>query len=146
MAENKFPREVAAVCIYNNKALLIEHVFGKAERIIDIPRGEVLEGETPWDAVKRIVFEQTNVEVEVGELLGVKLAKDNEYMAFKVNYVSGDLKPEQRTEWWDLPAVCLRIETPDISKKMVKAAVRDIKMKKIDCDGIAEDEILYGIR
>ena len=146
MADNKFPREVAAVCIKENKVLLIEHVFGKAERVIDIPRGEVLDGESPWDAVKRIVKEQTDVEVEVGDLLGIKIATDNEYMAFKVNYVGGEPKPEQRAEWWDLPAVCLRIETPDISKKMVKAAVRDIKLKQIDCDGLADGEVLYGIR
>ena len=82
MAE-KFTREVAAVCIKDNKVLCIEHVFGKAERIIDIPRGEMLDGETPWEAVKRIVLEQTNIEVEAKELLGVKLAKDNEYIAVK---------------------------------------------------------------
>ena len=143
MADNKFTRKVAAVCIKDNKALLIEQVFGKAERVIDIPSGEVLDGESPWDAVKRIVKEQTDIEVEVGNLLGITIATNNEY---KVNYVGGESKPEQRVEWWDLPAVCLRIETPDISKKMVKAAVRDIKMKQIDCDGLADGEVLYGIR
>lgn len=144
--ENKKTQTVAAVCIYKNKVLCIEHVFGKAERIIDIPYGEALEGEMPWDAVKRIVLEQTNIEVETKDLLGVKFDTDDLYTAFEVEYKDGEAKPEQRVMWLDMPAVCLRIETPEISKKMVKAAVRDVKLKEIECDGIEDTAKLYGIR
>lgn len=144
--EIKKTQITAAVCIRENKVLCIEHVFGKAERVIDIPYGEVLDGEMPWDAIKRIVLEQTNIEVETKDLLGVKFDADDLYTAFSVEYKNGEEKPEQRVMWIPVPAVCLRIETPEISKKMVKAAVRDVKIKEIDCDGIGETAKLYGIR
>ena len=137
---------VSAVCIHENKVLCIEHVFGKAERTIDIPCGEVLEGEMPWDAVKRIVLEQTNIEVETKDLLGVKFGKNDLYTSFNVEYKGGEEKPEQRVMWIPVPAVCLRIETPDISKKMVKAAIRDVKLQELDCDEIGENEKLFAIR
>ncbi len=144
--EIKKTQTTAAVCIHENKVLCIEHVFGKAERVIDIPYGEVLEGEMPWDAVKRIVMEQTNIEVETKDLLGVKFDTEDTYTAFSVKYKDGESKPEQRVMWIPVPAVCLRIETPEISKKMVKAAIRDVKLKELDCEGISGTAKLFGIR
>ena len=137
---------VAAVCIKENKVLCIEHVFGKAERVIDIPYGEVYENEKPWDAIKRIVLEQANIEVEAKDLLGVKFGEDGIYTSFEVEYISGESLPEQRIMWIPKQMVCLRIETPDISKRMIKAAQRDLKLKEIDCDGLKDGEKLFGIR
>ncbi|MBQ2881098.1 MAG: NUDIX hydrolase [Clostridia bacterium] len=144
--ENKKTQTVAAVCIKENKVLCIEHVFGKAERIIDIPCGEVLENEQPWDAVKRIVMEQANIEVKAKDLLGVKFGNDGLYSAFEAEYIAGESLPEQRIMWIPKQMVCLRIETPDITKKMIKAAQRDLKIKEIDCDELKDGEKLFGIR
>lgn len=146
MTENKFSRKVSAVCIKENKVLCIEHVFGKAEKIIDIPCGGVLLGETPWEAVKRIVKDQTNLTVTAKDILGVKFSGNSEYIAYNTLYIDGVEKPDQRVVWIPVQMACLRIEMPELSKKMIKAVLREITIKQLDCDGLLENERLFGIR
>ena len=58
------------VCIKNNKILLVKRAFNPAKGEWSLPGGFIELGETPQDAAKRELKEETNLNGEVVKLLG----------------------------------------------------------------------------
>jgi 8-oxo-dGTP pyrophosphatase MutT (NUDIX family) len=54
----------------NNPELYLGVTRGKSDKI-GLPGGKIEEGETPWEAVVREVYEETNLEVLYGSLVHV---------------------------------------------------------------------------
>lgn len=63
-------KSVAAIVIKENKVLLTRHTYGNGKGSLIIPGGYINNNETPEDALKREVFEETGVNVEPLEIVG----------------------------------------------------------------------------
>jgi ADP-ribose pyrophosphatase YjhB (NUDIX family) len=63
---------VAGVVIRDNKVLLARHTYGSGIGKLIIPGGYVKWNETPQDAVKREVFEETAIIVEPEHIVCVR--------------------------------------------------------------------------
>jgi len=61
---------VAAVVVHGGAYLIVEETVG-GETVVTQPGGHIESGESPEDAVRREVFEETACDVIVGDLIGV---------------------------------------------------------------------------
>src|SRR5437763_17125891 len=61
-----------AVVVYDERVLLVRNRFGVTKGRYLLPAGTIKPGETPDQTAVRETFEETNLHVEVEELLGVR--------------------------------------------------------------------------
>ncbi|WFE48932.1 NUDIX hydrolase [Micromonospora sp. WMMD1155] len=111
-----------AVCIKDDRVLLVHYVTPAGERHWTLPGGKVEHAEDPFDAVIREVAEETGYEAVVERLLGVdsrvipaaeawlRIEHQNVGVFYRVRVVGGTLRPEPNGEtaesvWTPLPDV-----------------------------------------
>ena len=94
-----------------------------------VPGGYVNFGETPQEACKREFMEETNVEVEVTDILGIRFNMHDWYIAFKAEYISGeassDNKENSEVLWLDVEEALSRDDVPELTKHLISSAVSE---------------------
>lgn len=123
-------QSVTGVVIKDGKVLLARHTYGGGAGKLIIPGGYVNVGETPQDALKREFMEETNIVVEPVEIIGIRFNMKDWYIAFKAEYVSGEATSDNdensEVVWMDVKEALEREDVPELTKKLVEAAVSGI--------------------
>lgn len=120
-------QSVGAVCIREGKVLLARHTYGAGNGKLIIPGGYVELGETPEDAVRREVLEETGLTVEPEGLIGIRFNSRDWYAVFRVAYRSGEARSdgEENSEvlWLPTEEALARQDVPDLTKTMLRKAL-----------------------
>jgi ADP-ribose pyrophosphatase YjhB (NUDIX family) len=120
-------QSVAAVVIKDNKVLLARHTYGNGKGKLIIPGGYVNYGETPQQALKREYMEETNIEIEPQNIIGIRFNMHDWYIVFRAEYISGEAQSDndENSEvlWLDIKHALSRDDVPDLTKKMIESAV-----------------------
>lgn len=145
-------QSVAGIVIRDNRVLLVRHSYGVRKGRLIVPGGYVNEGESPMDAVRREVFEETQVTVEPTAIVGIRFNQKDWYVAFRADYVSGEpvSDHDENTEalWVDVEAALSGDEAPDLTKKLIQCALAGGALEPIGYDGTLKygPYALYGVR
>lgn len=147
MPNNKYHRAFGVYGIYveDGKLLVINKNGGPYINRFDLPGGSLEEGETLADAMKREFLEETGLEIEIVENIGVTEFKlpwlwrgftDVHHIAvyYSVTKIGGELKiPEQfegqdsvGTEWVAVKDVSLENASPLVLKAFEWLKTRDL--------------------
>lgn len=120
-------QSVAGVVLKENKVLLARHTYGAGKGSLIIPGGYVNFGETPQEALKREYLEETHVQVEPKNIIGIRFNMHDWYIVFCADYVSGEASSdhEENSEvlWVDVADALSREDVPDLTKKLIQSAV-----------------------
>lgn len=120
-------QSVAGVVIKDNKVLLARHTYGNGKGMLIIPGGYVNYGETPQQALKREYMEETNIEVEPQNIIGIRFNMHDWYIVFYAEYVSGkeqsDGNENSEVLWLDVEHALSRDDVPELTKKMIESAI-----------------------
>lgn len=120
-------QSVAGVVIRDGKVLLARHTYGSGSNMLIIPGGYVNYGETVQDALKREFLEETSVNVEPKEVIGVRFNMHDWYIVFRAEYISGvaasDNDENSEVLWLDAGEALSRDDVPMLTKKMIESAV-----------------------
>ena len=120
-------QSVAGVVIKDNKVLLARHTYGSGKGMLIIPGGYVNYGETPQQALKREYMEETNIEVEPQNIIGIRFNMHDWYIVFCAEYVSGkeqsDGDENSEVLWLDIEHALSRADVPELTKKMIESAM-----------------------
>ena len=119
-------KSVAGVVIKDNKVLLARHTYGGGKGMLIIPGGYVNYGETPQQALKREFMEETNIEVEPQNIIGIRFNMHDWYIVFYAEYISGEAQSDndENSEvlWLDVEHALSRDDVPELTKKMIEGA------------------------
>lgn len=122
-------QSVTGVVIKGSKVLLARHTYGGGKGMLIIPGGYVNVGETPQDALKREYLEETGINVEPKDIIGIRFNMHDWYVAFRAEYVSGDPHSDgdENSEvlWLDINDALTRNDVPELTKKLIESAVSD---------------------
>jgi ADP-ribose pyrophosphatase YjhB (NUDIX family) len=132
-------QSVTGIVFKNNQVLLVRHTYGTGEGKLIIPGGYVKWNETPQEAVKREIYEETNVIVEPDNIVGIRFSYHDWYIAFIAKYISGepvsDDNENNEAIWMDINEVFNRDDVPDLTKKLIKCALSDVSFYEIPYQG-----------
>lgn len=110
---------VGAIVIHDDALLMVRRGREPNRGLWSIPGGRLLHGEYLGDAVKREVKEETGLDVEVGELVGILEVPGDEHFVIldHAATVSGNSEPvagddADEVEWVPLDEVSKRDCTP----------------------------------
>ena len=121
-------QSVTGVVIRQGKVLLARHTYGGGKGMLIVPGGYVEQGESPVDAVKRELMEETGIVVEPKEVIGIRFGKRDWYVAFRAEYVNGEARPdyEENDEvvWMDIEEALTRSDVPGLTKSLIACALR----------------------
>lgn len=119
-------QSVGAVCIREGKVLLARHTYGAGNGKLIIPGGYVEAGETPEEAVRRELLEETGITAEPEALVGIRFNSRDWYAVFRAEYISGEARSdgdENSEVLWLPPEEALaREDVPDLTKVMIRKA------------------------
>ena len=119
-------QRVAGVVIKDNKVLLARHTYGNGKGMLIIPGGYVNYGETPQQALKREYMEETKIEVEPQDIIGIRFNMHDWYIVFRAKYISGkaqsDNDENSEVLWLDVNYALSRDDVPELTKKMIESA------------------------
>ncbi|MBQ6692179.1 MAG: NUDIX hydrolase [Clostridia bacterium] len=147
---NNWGQSVTGVLIRDNKVLLGRHTYGSGQGRLIIPGGYVKNDESPQEAVKREFLEEVNVVIEPKEIIGVRFNMRDWYIAFAVDYVSGEAQSDNNENsevlWVDVDEALERDDVPELTKKLVRCALhRENGFKSIPYNGRHTPCSLYGV-
>ena len=81
-------QSVTGIVIKDGKVLLARHTYGPGKGHLIVPGGYVKWQESPQDALKREYLEETGVEVEPLDVIGIRFNQKDWYVAFRARYIS----------------------------------------------------------
>lgn len=120
-------QSVTGVLLRDHKVLLGRHTYGPGKNLLIVPGGYVNIGETPQQAVVREYQEETGVVVEPVDVIAIRFNMKDWYVAFSLNYISGtaasDHDENSEVVWLDIDEALQREDVPDLTKKLIEAAV-----------------------
>lgn len=95
--QNPLPTTAALIVNENNEILLVQRAFPPAKGEWSLPGGFMEIGETPEEGIRRELKEETNLDGEVRELIGVAPSQygvwgDVVVIGFRVNVKNGVMK------------------------------------------------------
>lgn len=67
----------------------------RGQGLVDYPRRLCTDGESPEDALRREVYEETGVRVEPRGILGVRFNAKDWYVVFAADYAAGDARSDR---------------------------------------------------
>lgn len=121
-------QSVAGVVLVDGKVLLGRHTYGSGQGKLIIPGGYVDWGETPQQALVREFLEETGVQVEAQELLGVRFNMHDWYVVFRARYVAGEARSDRDENseviWMDVDEALNRDDVPGLTKSMIRCALQ----------------------
>ncbi|MBQ8780204.1 MAG: NUDIX hydrolase [Oscillospiraceae bacterium] len=116
-------KSVAGVVILKGKVLLVRHTYGAGKGMLIIPGGYINKGETPEDAVKRELLEETGITAAPSALIGMRFNLKDWYAVFKADYVSGeagsDNDENSEAVWLDIDEALSREDVPQLTKEIL---------------------------
>lgn len=119
-------RSVTGVVLRGGRVLLCRHTYGGGKGLFIVPGGYLERGETPGEALKREVLEETGVTVEPGRLIGVRFSEKDWYAAFAAEYVSGEAVSDgdenDMVVWMDIGEALGREDVPGLTKALIRCA------------------------
>lgn len=119
-------QSVTGVVIRDGKVLLARHTYGSGKNMLIIPGGYVELNETPQAALKREFREETSIEVEPKEIIGIRFNMHDWYIAFRAEYISGEASTDHNENsevvWLDVEEVLAREDVPMLTKELVESA------------------------
>lgn len=125
-------RSVAGVVIKDGKVLLTRHTYGAGRGLLIIPGGYLQNGESAEAALRREFLEETGVEVKPLGLLGMRFNAHDWYAVFLAEYVGGEARSDcdenSEVVWLDVEKALSAADVPDLSKKLIRAAVNGSAM------------------
>lgn len=120
---------VAGIVLKENKVLLVRHTYGVGKGKLIVPGGYVKYNETPQDAVKREVLEETGVEVQPLNIVGIRFNSKDWYVIFTAEYIKGEARSdgEENSEavWIDVNDAVKREDVPDLTKKLLLGVINN---------------------
>ena len=126
-------RSVAAVCIKDGSVMLARHTYGPGKGKLIIPGGYLNMGEMPEDAVKREFLEEVGVVIEPKQVIGIRFNSNDWYVIFSADYVSGQERSDgdenDEVIWMPIGEALGRDDVPDLTKTMIKAAMKGTGME-----------------
>lgn len=124
-------QSVTGVVFREGKVLLARHTYGSGQGKLIIPGGYVQFGESPQDALKREYLEETKVEVEPKEIIGIRFNSHDWYVAFRAEYVSGEAESDHdendEVVWMPIEEALEREDVPGLTKKLICCALQPQK-------------------
>lgn len=125
-------KSVTGVVIRDGKVLLARHTYGAGKGRLIIPGGYLQKGETPEQAVARELLEETGITVKPVSVIGMRFNMHDWYIAFRAEYISGtersDGDENSEVLWLDAREALTRDDVPDLSKKLIAAALSGSEM------------------
>lgn len=122
-------KSVAGVVILNEKVLLVRHTYGAGKGLLIIPGGYINKEETPEEAVKREVFEETGITAAPSALIGMRFNLKDWYAVFKADYICGeaDSDGDENSEaiWLDIDEALSREDVPQLTKEILLCVKKD---------------------
>ena len=120
-------RSVTGVVIREGKVLLARHTYGGGKGLLIVPGGYLERGESPQQALRRELLEETGVTVEPGRLIGARFGEKDWYAAFAAEYVSGqavsDHDENSEVVWMDTEEALGREDVPGLTKELIRCAL-----------------------
>lgn len=120
-------KSVAGVVIKDGRVLLARHTYGAGRGRLIIPGGYIQHGETPEQAVRRELLEETGIETEPAGIIGVRFNCKDWYVAFRAEYVAGEARSDHdensEVTWLETEKALAAEDVPDLSKKLIMAAL-----------------------
>lgn len=121
-------QSVAAVVIQDGRVLLVRHTYGPGKGKLIIPGGYVKWGETPQDAVKRELLEETGIQAEPKGILGIRFNQKDWYVVFQADYLSGEARSDgdenSEAVWIPVEEAAGREDVPDLTRQLLRCAAR----------------------
>ena len=121
-------QSVTGVVIRDGKILLARHTYGSGENMLIIPGGYVNVGETPQEALKREFMEETKIEVEAKDIIGIRFNMHDWYIAFRAKYISGkeqsDHDENSEVVWMEIQEALKREDVPNLTKALIESAMK----------------------
>lgn len=115
---------VAGILIVNNKVLLVRHTYGNAKGRLLIPGGYVNKGEMPENAVSREFIEETSVIAIPKDIVAIKVTKNNWYIVYEMEYVSGDAisdgKENSQASYFSIKEILNRDDVTETTKELLR--------------------------
>lgn len=125
-SNTNYTKSVTGVVIKDGKVLLARHTYGAGKNMLVVPGGYVDFGEAPEDAVKREYLEETKINVEPKEIIGIRFNMHDWYVAFRAEYVSGEAVTDgdENSEviWLDVEEALRRDDVVNLTKQLIKQA------------------------
>ena len=119
-------QSVTAVVIKDDKVLLARHTYGDGQGKLIVPGGYVQFGETPQDAAKREIWEETRISIEPQNIIAIRFNAHDWYIAFAAEYVSGEAASDHDENdlvvWMDVQEALERTDVPDLTKELIRSA------------------------
>ncbi len=120
------PKVTAAIIEKEGKILIARRK--KEDSMADkweFPGGEIESNETPEECLKRELFEEFGIDVEVGEFIGSSRALSPphsiELMAYRVSHISGEFRPAAHQEIrWVLPSELKGYDFTEADRMIIK--------------------------
>ncbi|MBR6683757.1 MAG: NUDIX domain-containing protein [Firmicutes bacterium] len=120
-------QSVTGVVIKEGKVLLARHTYGNGKGMLIVPGGYVKYNETPQAALKREYLEETGIEVEPKDIIGIRFNYKDWYVAFRADFIAGEAHSDgdenDEVVWLDVEAALQREDVPDLTKKLIESAV-----------------------
>ena len=120
-------QSVTGVVIKDGKVLLARHTYGSGKNMLIIPGGYVNFGETPQEALKREFIEETKIEVEAIDVIGIRFNMHDWYIAFKAKYISGEASTDNHENsevlWLAIEEALSREDVAELTKTLIASAV-----------------------
>ena len=121
-------KSVCAVVLREGKVLLARHTYGAGKGLFITPGGYLKNGESPEQAMCRELMEETGITA--------KPVEQDWYAAFLAAYTGGmprsDGDENDRVVWMDCEEALSRPDVPDLSKKLITAALSSGGLTPID--------------
>ncbi len=121
-------RSVTGVVLREGKVLLARHTYGGGKGLLIVPGGYLEQGETPQQALRRELLEETGIVANPGRLLAVRFGEKDWYAAFAAEYVSGqavsDHNENSEVVWMDTEEALGREDVPGLTKELIRCALK----------------------
>lgn len=141
-------RSVTGIVIRDGKVLLARHSYGAGRGLLIVPGGYLERGESPEDAVRRELLEETGVTVEPERLIAARFNQRDWYMAFSARYISGEARSDgdenSQVLWMDCREAMGRADVPELTKSLIGCALRGGGLEALPYES-KNGGTLYGI-
>ena len=122
-------KSVAGIVIKDNNVLLVRHTYGAGKGKLIIPGGYIKLNETPEDAVRREILEETGITVEPLKVVGIRFNFKDWYVIFTARYVDGQAQSDgdenSEAVWIDINDAVTRDDVPDLTKKLLVGIINN---------------------
>lgn len=124
-------QSVGGVVLRENEVLLVRHTYGAGKGKLIIPGGYVNMKETPQEALKREVFEETKIVAEPVKLVGIRFNLKDWYAVFLMDYINGipdsDNRENSEALFMDINEAVKSPDVPDLTRVILQGVINNGK-------------------